>query len=121
MNKKWLKKKLPLYLLMIGLAVIMIRLIQAQPVEVTVVYHYGEASKGLVSSTMSYQRGPEELRSVKFKYQGHKADSTQAHKVQLSRGNYQVAIELSYQDKTKLLRRPLIVSGAEQVSIFLAN
>jgi len=118
-----------------GIAYLVVQVIQGQPVEVEVVYHYGAASKGLVQAHMRYLRGEEEVRRIKFDYSRQPAMPTQIHRVNLMEGLHVVEIDLSYASQAPAevggsqhalpgggvlvrLRRTLIVKGSGRVSVF---
>jgi hypothetical protein len=125
-------------ILIAGLGYIVVRLLQAQPVDVEVLYHYGAASTGLKQATMRYLQDGEELRRVSFRYDRRGAGATQHHPIQIPRGEYRVHLELVYQGqapeelrgrrralgrKRQLLSlsRPLIVSGEGRVNLFIGT
>lgn len=142
------RRKLPLWILLAGLGFIIYRLIQAQPVTVDVVYHYGEARGGLMSASMRYIKDPgesgfgeqrsggkgsEELRRVQFRYAVRQAGSTQRHRIQIPEGEYRVQIDLRYEGEPARnmaggrpvrrvrIQRPLIVSGSGEVNIYITS
>ena len=60
--RKLLRRQLPLIVLLAGLGYLIVRLLQAQPISLEVVYRYGDARQGLVGASMRYLRGGEEER-----------------------------------------------------------
>lgn len=121
-----------------GIAYLVIQVIQGQPVEVEVVYHYGAASKGLEQAQMRYLRQEEEVRRIKFDYSRQQAMPTQTHSVNLMEGLHVVEIDLSYASQAPAemggshhtlpgggvmarLRRTLIIKDSGMVSIFISK
>ncbi|MCC6749430.1 MAG: hypothetical protein IT371_17330 [Deltaproteobacteria bacterium] len=130
-----LRPFLPL-LLVAGMVLILGRYLSRQPSAVEVVFHYGPAREGLLSARISYRNGAEELHRVSFSYVAASAGPTQAHRIRLPDGDYDVLVGLTYRgqppravqpDSTTppggsvALRRPLRVRGEGQVTIFIAE
>jgi hypothetical protein len=132
------RRRIGLVILVAGLGYIVIRLLQAQPVDVEVVYHYGAASTRLERATMRYLQEGEELRRVSFRYDQRGAGATQHHPIQIPRGEYRVHLELVYRGQApeelrgrrrslggerQLLNMslPLIVSGEGRVDLFVGG
>ncbi len=84
-------------LLLVGIAAVIIYTLQHRPVTVEVVYELGSARRGLVAARMVYLAADgEEVRRVSFDYARGAPGVAQHHSVELLRGDYQVALELSY-------------------------
>jgi hypothetical protein len=111
------------------------RVLAAQPSDVEVVFHYGQARAGLQEACMRYLRGGEQLRRVVFRYAGGAA-ATQANRVRLPDGDYTVELDLTYAGdapgrlgqtarpapgggQTVRVLRPLIIRGSGSVNVYL--
>jgi hypothetical protein len=137
--KLFLRQRLPRVVLLVGLGIIIIRTLAARPSEVEVVYHYDSARQGLVRAQMVYLQQREEVRRVLFDYGQAGAEPTQAHRVELTDGEYAVILSLTYKESPPRplfggratptptggtlveLRRPLVVRGKGRLSIYLAG
>lgn len=125
--KARLKKRLPAYVLVVGMVALVLHYYQRQPSDVAVTYAYGRAAAGLSGATMVYQQGTKVFARVRFSYRSRAATGHQAHRVRLPDGDYDVHVELRYRaaaDQTKRtvrLRRPLLVRGSGAVTVFLSD
>lgn len=123
--KSRLKKRLPAYLLLVAMVVLVLRYYGKQPSDVDVTYRYGASAEGLREASMVYQQGTKVFARVRFSYRSKAAASREAHRVRLPDGDYEVRVELRYgaagaRTKRKVrLRRPLLVRGSGAVTVFL--
>ncbi len=137
-RSRFWRRKLPSWLAIGALALIVVRTLQHQPVSVQILFRYGEAREGLQSASMRFMKGDEQMRRVKFNYLTRKAGIEQRHEVRLLKGNYDILIELHYKnsipqtlrstwrpynqgERVVRLKRPLIVSGEGQVMVIVAD
>lgn len=120
--KARLRRRIPAYLLLVGMIVIVLHFWQKGPSEVDVGYQLGAAAKGLVEAKMVYQRGQQDIARVRFGFSRKPAAARLTHQVKLADGDYEVAIELRYRDKrTVRMRRPLLVRGSGPVTLFVGE
>jgi hypothetical protein len=126
-------------ILIAGMAVIIWRLLQHQPVTLSINYSFGAARAGLKTATMRYLLDNEELGRVLFNFRKGSQELDRQHQIQLPKGDYTVAIELAYSapdvplllrnrpqtflavkgEQVVHLRRPLIVQEEGAVRIFI--
>jgi len=136
--KHALRRTVPRWVLFIGLGIIIYRSFVAHPAEVDVTYDYGSARRGLLAAEMRYMLGSEEIRRVRFNYANNGPGLTQFHRVQLTKGEYKVMVDLVYQQEIpggmgqqkmaqpgghRIVRlvRPLTVRRKGQMTIFIAS
>lgn len=137
-TRSFWRHKLPLWLLVGGLAVIVLQLLRGQPVPLEVTYHFDEAGDGLRSATLIYHAADDgaELRRITYRFAGRPA-GPRRHHVVLPRGEYALRIELLYgpqgpppelaaaagrlPDGTAVvrIRRPLLVEGEGRADLFI--
>lgn len=134
---RW-RRRLPLYLLLVGLGVLVVQYLKRQPVEVRVSYQFGALREGLDAASMRYHDAARVVAHVRFSYRARQAPGTEQHVVRLAPGDYSVMVELGYREATQAasaakrlkhvvstagssltLRRPLIVRSAGAVTVFL--
>ena len=131
-----LRRRLPGWLLLVGMALLAGRYLARQPSELTVVFHLGATRAGLRRLEARYLRGEEVVRRVSFRYQRRDAPQQQPHTVKLLDGSYQVLVDLTYGEvvppairtrKERVgpsavrLRRSLSVDGPGRLTIFIAD
>lgn len=126
------------YAVLLVIAVFVVRMLQDQPSQVEVDYHYGRGSAGLTAASMRYIKGGEEVRRVRFDYTVQGAGRTQSHQAALQDGPHTVEIELFYRAEVPLgvegeeikletggkgvrLSRLLPVDGSGKVSIYIGK
>lgn len=132
------RRRIARWLLLIGLALMILHTFQGRPFEIEVRYDFGEAREGLVQAQMVYFLGDEEVHRVRFDYTSKPPGEAQNHTVKLPKGDYRVAVELTYRAEppgsvagerrrasggqwTVEMNRPLIVRGAGQSVIYLSR
>lgn len=133
---KLFRRQLPFVVLVAGLGYIIVRLLQAQPVTVEVLYRYGAARPGLSEVSMRYLRQGEELRRIRYRYGEAGAPAEQTHAIMVPEGEYTIALELRYVGEVPAdlrhrvaasggqrvkLSRPLIVAGERRVVIHIGR
>lgn len=127
------RRRIPSYLLLVAMVVLVVGYMRRRPVEVEVVYRFGKLARGLRMARMRYLAGGEEMARVRFSYRVVAAPRRQRHTVALPRGDYDVEIALDYGEpgsarriqrgsvakRRSKLRRPLIVRGEGEVTIVI--
>jgi hypothetical protein len=116
---KLFRRQLPLVVLVAGIGYLVVRLLQAQPVSVEVVYRYGAAGRGLAEVSMRYLRQGEELRRIRYRYDEAGPPAEQTHQIMVPEGEYTIALELRYSGEvpTDLRHRSVAEGGGQLVKI----
>lgn len=81
---------------MLGLAVLTVQHYQGRPLDVSVVYHYGQRCTELRSVSVVYQRAGEVVATARYSYRSQPAAPTQLHRLSLVPGEYTVSVDLTY-------------------------
>ena len=128
--RRW-GRRVSFWVLIAGLGYLVVRILQAQPVEVQVDLHLGRARAGLVGARVLYLRGEDVLRSVRFGFERRAAPPVVSHRIRAPRGELTLDIELRYRGDppagvpgrrrgaTLRLRRPMVVDGEGAVSVYV--
>ena len=95
-RRQFLRGRLPLYLLVVGLAVLTVQYFQERPLEVSVVYRYGGRHAQLRAVSVGYERAGDVVATARYSYQSRPAGPEQRHDLSLVPGDYTVAIDLTY-------------------------
>jgi hypothetical protein len=132
--KARLRRRIPAYLLLVGMIVIVLHFWRKGPSDVDVGYQLGRVAKGLAEASMVYRRAgraataergtkaSEELARVRFSFARKAAGRRLEHRVRLPDGDYEVSIVLRYRDqRTVRMRRPLLVRGSGKVTVFVGE
>ena len=117
-------RRVSFWVLLLGIGYLVYRVLDAQPLQVQVVYHLGDARPTLTELAISYQRGGEELRRITYRYSKRApAPARQINAVSLPKGSYELLVTLHFEHQTapRVLRRPLLVSGEGSVGVYLTG
>ncbi|MCK5796242.1 MAG: hypothetical protein KAI47_03610 [Deltaproteobacteria bacterium] len=132
-TRSWLRRRIPAYLLLIGMGAIILHYWQKKPSETLVTYRFGASRARLQSATMVYRRRREAIARVRFGFAHRKATKEVSHRVKLPDGDYDVDITLRYEkddrrgsrghdgggQRVVKLRRLLLVRGDGAGIIFI--
>ncbi len=124
-TRSWLRRRIPAYLLLIGMGAIILHYWQKKPSETLVTYRFGALRARLQSATMVYRRRREAIARVRFGFAHRKATKEVSHRVKLPDGDYDVDITLRYEkddgggQRVVKLRRLLLVRGDGAGIIFI--
>lgn len=128
--RRW-GRRVSFWVLVGGLGYLVVRILQAQPVEVQVDLHLGRARAGLAGARVLYLRGDDVLRSVRFGFEKRAAPAVVSHRIRAPRGELMLDIELRYHGAPPAgvpgerrgamvrLRRPMVVGGEGAVSVYV--
>ncbi len=120
--KARLRRRIPAYLLLIGMMVIVLAVWRKGPSTVEVGYQLGAAREGLLEATMVYRKGQQDVARVRFTFSRKAAGARLTHQLKLPDGDYDVAIALRYRDsRMARMRRPLLVRGSGPVTVFVGE
>ena len=92
--KQRISKRVPSYLLMVGMAVLVVRYLQRGPADVTVAYQLGAAAPRVSRLDLTYRRGTEVFARASYGFKTRTTPAELAHRVTLPIGDYEVDIDL---------------------------
>jgi hypothetical protein len=130
--RRW-GRRVSFWVLIAGLGYLVVRILQAQPVEVQVDLHLGRARTGLIGARVLYLRGDDVLRSARFGFEKRPAPPVLSHRIRVPRGSMTLDIELRYRGDppagvpgerrggTIRLQRPMVVAGEGAVSVYVED
>lgn len=94
-------KRLPYYLLLVGMVIIIVHYYGQKPVEVDVVVHFGSYQSNLNEIDISYHYDQEFVAKIQRRYQdSHVPERFRHRRLKLKEGRYRVEIQMQHRDRS---------------------
>lgn len=125
--KGQLLRRVPGYLVLMVVVLVVMHYWRQRPNDLEVVYHLGRKAEGLQSLSATYLRGEEVMGTVRFSYRVVAAKATQRHRIRLPDGDFEVVLSLVYSTRgasskrTERIRRRILSRGSGEVGVFIAE